>query len=500
MFFRFVKAFIAMFLFFLFACSGLSFGQDIKHHIKRNMTVVYDAIPPDASSISSMLSDGIFYGRIRFNTFRWNWDETIPGKTRDNIAVGLGGSLVYKSAYFHNIGFTAGLYTSHNPWHMDSDGFLYVKSGKDLFCRRDVAQGDGYQMTVLAESYLEYRTGGWDLKFGRQKFESLLTASNDTKMIPNTFSGLSFHLRGTNGIGITTGYFTRQKLRDHIEFHHVLAYGDDPADPFAKWEENDDSAMHKGLTLSRLAQRGIDDRLIVVEMQSNGKNNLFLRANYTAVPNLLFFIAGELGYKVSLGGSFSVVPAVRYIRQFDRGAGVIGGASLSGNVNPADPRGYSDPDNLDSSLYALRVDIKKDASMLRIGFSKVADQGDFVTPWRGFPTGGYTRAMGQYNWYADTKTLMAQFSYDFSNAGVVPGLFCMIRVAWQDYDDAKPDVPADSIVYSLDLVRSFSWIPGLSAKIRLERVSADDDIKDMFGNIKPDSSRTEARFEVNILF
>jgi len=41
-----------------------------------------------------------------------------------------------------------------------------------------------------------------------------------------------------------------------------------------------------------------------------------------------------------------------------------------------------------------------------LGYSKIADKADFTTPWRAFPTGGYTRAMGQTNWYANTSSYL----------------------------------------------------------------------------------------------
>ena len=43
----------------------------------------------------------------------------------------------------------------------------------------------------LGQAYLEYNNGTFDVKGGRQLFESVFTKSNDTKMIPNTFDGVS---------------------------------------------------------------------------------------------------------------------------------------------------------------------------------------------------------------------------------------------------------------------------------------------------------------------
>ncbi|NOY69372.1 MAG: OprD family porin [Deltaproteobacteria bacterium] len=475
-------------------------ADNVKRTIKGNMTETYKILPESADNVSDMFSKGIFYGRLRTNFFRWNWGNTISGKTQDNYAIGIGGSMIYKSAYLHGLGMTAGLYTSQNPWHMDGDDYKFAKSGKDTFSRHKVASESSYGMTVLAQSFLEYKAMNSSLRAGRQIFESLLTKSNDTKMIPNTFEGVSLHSKYIPGTKVAAAFFTRQKLRDHTSFHHVLAFGDDPADPVGKWNENDDSAMHKGLTLSKLKAAGINDRLMIVQVTNKSIPGLSLMANYTAVPELIMTAAGEINYTVKFDNGLKIVPGFRYLQQFDRGAGAIGGASLKAKITTTDARGYSNPFNMDGKLYAARLDFKKGPASLRLGYSKIADKADILAPWRGFPTGGYTRAMAQYNWYADTETLMAQVKYNLGKAGMVPGLTAMVRYAIQNFDDKKPDVQADSKIFTLDLIEKIAAVPGLEVKGRMGIVSGDDNTVDMNGATKADPSYNEYRFEMNYLF
>ncbi len=471
-----------------------------KRTLKGNMTEVYQKLPGDADDITGMFTGGVFYGRLRANSFSWQWADEIEGKTRDHWAVAIGGSFIYKTAYLNGFGLTAGVYTSQAPRHMGGDDYQYAKAGKDLFSRYQIATGNGYDMTVLTQSYAEYRFKKSSIRAGRQLFESLLTAANDTKMIPNAFRGITFETRDIPKTEIKAAWFDGQKLRDHTSFHHVLAYGDDPENPYAGWTENDDSAMHKGLTLSALKAAGIDDRLIVFQVENTAVSNLTVMLNYTDVPDLLGSATGEINYTVALPGGFKLTPGVRYLVQFDHGAGDIGGASITGKVSETDARGYSDPTSLKGRLFAARIALAEGAAKGLVGYSKVSDDADLVAPWRGFPTGGYTRAMGQYNWYANTDTWMLEAAYDFGKAGLISGFNVTGRYVIQDFDDLKPDVPADSNVLTLDFVENVEALPGLALKLRCAFVSGDADTLDMNGAAKADPSYNEFRVEMNYLF
>jgi len=493
------KAVAVTFFALLLFSSGAIAADGPKRTLKGNMTVDYKEVPGDASSFGEMFSKGMFYGRLRVNTFYFDWDEEVADKAKDNWAVGIGGSAIFKSAYLGGFGMTAGLYTSQNPWHMDEDDAGLAKSGKDTFSRHKVATGGEYGMTALAEAFLEYKFQNSSLRAGRQIFESFLTASNDTKMIPNTFEGLSLESKLIPDTTLKLAWFEQQKLRDHESFHNVLAFGA-PDKASGNWTRNDDAAMHKGLTRVKLGAEDIDDRLFVLQANNKTIKNLSLMANYTTVPELVGSAAAEVNYTIPLGDDFSLTPGIRYMRQFDDGAGDIGGASLSGKATPADPRGYSAPDSLDGGLWAAKVQMEKGYGTLLVGYSKVEDDADIVAPWRGFPTGGYTRAMGQYNWMANTETWMVQAGYDFGKAGLIPGFSTKIAYAIQDFDDDKPDVQADSNILWIDMIQKVAAVSGLEAKLRLGFVDGDDDTVAMNGAVKSDPSYNEYRLEFNYLF
>jgi hypothetical protein len=467
-----------------------------KRTLKGNMNVEYKALPKSVDSLNEAFTEGMFYGRLRANAFRWDWKE--DANNDDNKAFGLGGGLIYKSAPLHGLSGTAGLYYANSPisnWRQENADVNDVKSGKDTFSRYNVKTSGDWQMVVLAEAYLQYNLSKTDIKFGRQMFESALTASNDTKMIPNTFEGVSIESKDIPKTVLKAAYFTAQKLRDHTTFHDVLTYKDSSGD---SWNNNDDSGVHQGITYANLQAAGkdVDNELIIAAISNQSIPNLKIDVTYTAVPDMVSSVIGELNYAIPVG-DVTITPGVRYMSQMDDGAGKIGGASLKGDVTAANAasKGYKDGDSLDSALWMARLAVATGAFKGHVGYSKVEDEADIVAPWRGFPTGGYTRAMAQVNWKANAESMMAEVQYDFGKAKILDGFSAMARYAIQDSDEAKQASggQADLTTIHVDLKQQIT--SQLDAKFRLGVVSADDRVS---GGDK--DSYNEYRFEVNYLF
>ena len=451
--------------------------------LKGNMQVNYNKLPAAVDTLTEAFTEGMFYGRFRTNFFYWDWKNEYDGKTKDNKNNGVGGSLIYKTAPLKGVSATVGMYTSQNLdfFRMDKEDVGYSKAGKDTFSRYQVSNGGGfngsYGMTVLAQAYLQYDIAKTSLIGGRQMFETVFTKSNDTKMIPNTFDGFTATSKDLPKTTIKVGYLMKQKLRDHISSHDVLAYN-----PNDKWGENDDSAVNKNLTVDRI---GNDNKLIVASVTNKSIKNLKVNVSYAKVPGVLSNLVLEGHYTIPVG-SVKIVPGVRYMKQFDDLSANYGVANLKGNQT-----GYTDPNSLDTDLLCARIDVKQGAFLGRLGYSKVADKADIVAPWRGFPTGGFTRAMAQYNWYANTKTYMLRLGYDFGKAKILPGFSIMGRYAIQDFDENKPGVAADSNVIHIDMRQNLAKNSEL--KFRFGSVSADE-------KAGKDYSYNEYRLEYNYFF
>ena len=436
----------------------------------------------------------MFYWRVRINNLGFRWKDEIETddgrKVRTNHIVGaIGESMIYKSATLYGFSVGAGLYTTHSEGNLeDPEAYLY-KAGKGTFSRYDALTDGTLDIVSLAQGYLKYSYENTSVKVGRQIVESFLTKSNDTKMIPNTFEGATLRSGSIYDTSFLMAYLTRQKLRDHSDFHHLLAVGDDPNDPYAVFTENDDSAMHFGLNLSELQARGIEDRLIIAEAKNKSIDNLALMVNYTAVPDLISSAMIQADYKFDLRDMY-IIPGFRYMKQFDDGAGEIGGANLKTIT-----AGYVDPESLDSELFGARIALVQDGLKLRLGYTKVADKGDIIAPWRGFPTAGFTRSMAQYNWYANTESYMLQVDYEFDSFDEFK---IISRFAIKDFDDKKIGVQADSKVFEINFFKGLGESP-VYIKTRLAHVAGDDDTV-VDGITKTDPSYNEIRIELNYLF
>ncbi|MDQ7085389.1 MAG: OprD family outer membrane porin [Sulfurovum sp.] len=460
-----------------------------RHSLTCNMTHIHEDTPRNVRSISQMFAQGIFYNRLRLNSFGYAWKEELGTDSarsiRKNHAItAVGASVIYRSAYFYGFSVGLSLYTSQAWGSLSQDEVALYKGGKDTFSRYDVVHRDSrYTLASLAESYVEYSYAKSHIKLGRQIFESFLTKSNDTKMIPNTFEGITLQSKILSNTSIKMAYLQKQKLRDHNRFHHVLAFEED-------YSQNDDSAMHRGLSLSVLDSLGIEDKLLIMELQNASVENLTLYANYTAVPRLISSAMLQVGYRMHLN-DWSIVPTVRYMQQFDEGAGAIAGANhLTLNT------GYIHPNSLNSQMYAGRIDVVNDAFKLRFGYTHIVDKGDIIAPWRGFPTGGFSRAMSQYNWYANTKSYMLQMDYECQ---VIPHLKFISRFVVQDFDDNKIGVQSDANLFSFDILKILDN-KKLYLKTRYAHVVGDGDTITSYGNPKLDPSYDELRFEINYLF
>ena len=496
-----MKSFVVLMLWIL----GLSFVHSSTNEVLKKRTLegsmveVYHLLPSQVDSLSKVLNQGIFYGRLRMQTFAYHWDKELMKNTssirKNHMIVGLGTSFLYKTAYLHGFGATVGIYASQAYGSIDKEEAYLYKDGKDTFNRYKALNGGNQNIVTIAQAYLEYRYGLSSFKAGRQIFESFLTKSNDSKMIPNTFEGYTVESHDFSKTTIKLAYLTKQKLRDHTSFHHVLARGDSTSsDPYGMYSQNDDAAMHQGLTLSKLQKAKIDDRLFVAEVNSRSIDNLQIWANYTSVSSLISSAMLQLDYTWYYN-EMKITPAIRYMQQFDNGAGAIAGANLKTNV-----LGYTEIDSLDSWLFGVRVNIQKDVWKLRFGYTQIADKGDIIAPWRGFPTAGFTRAMGQYNWYANTKTYLFRLDYDFDKNRMLTGIKGLFRVALQDFDDNKPGVQADSDIYEIGLLKAFKTIPNLSMKLRYVHAIGNTSTLTSSGFKKLDPSYDTVRLDINYLF
>ncbi len=470
----------------LLASSSLCEGQ--KALLKSNGELLYCQDPIEVESVDEIFRKGSFYGRLRSNNFLYRWERE-DDLHDDHVVAGIGASVIFDSARYEGFALRLGLYGSKAFFDSENDPVSRLKAGKDLFSRYDYVNTGSRSMGVVGQAYLGYSgMEGSEVRLGRQLVETFYTRSNDTKMIPNTFDGVTLHLNGD--IKGVFGYLAKQKLRDHTSAHSVLAYGDGSCDAhlYPQWSQNDDSAMHRGLTCSALMAAGkpTDAPLIVADLRARPTGDLKAGAAFYTVPQLLSQAMGELDYTFRFDG-FTLTPGLRYIRQFDNGAGAVGGASYT-----TDTTSYSDPNSLDGGMIGARVVAKTALYRLNLAYTQVFDEADLITPWRGFPTSGYTRSMGIYNWRANTKSYRIELVRNYGGNGLYIDPFVQLSILYIDADDKKSGFHmSDEIYYYAGVVRNLPQLPSLQWRARVGYAH----ILDEGGN-----DSIDGRFELNYLF
>lgn len=495
----------------LFATSAHALKTEDRN-LKANGQIEYLKAPGAVNSIGEMFTEGDVYGRIRSNMFLWDWDTSVAGKTEDNDMWGLGGSLVYKTGFYKGFGATAGFYGTTNVRNDNTVGTSptnYGKAGKDTYRTR--LDGSEAAIGVVAEAYAEYKAGKTDVTVGRQMIDSMMLASNDTKMVPNTFEAVMIENKDISNTKIRAGYIMSQKLRDHQSFHSILAYDSTTAP--TKVNENDDSGVHKGLSLANIAKikEDANPEMILITAENKSIPNLTLAGEYVAIDGFFSTAIAEANYQIALPSGWTLTPGIRYLRQMDDGAGAIGGASLNGKVATNANGGtstarasYTNPSSVDGSILMERLVLANGPLSVMAGYSYVSDDADIIAPWRGFPTGGYTRDMAQVNWIANTKSWMVKADYNFDKAGIIPGLIGALSYADMNFDDKKMIAVAsdfsDRSMVHLDLIQTFKSVPNTEFKFRFAAINADPS-KKTDTTLKVDGeSYNEYRFEINYLF
>ncbi len=460
-----------------------------------SMKIHYNETPESVGHWRDWIEEGHLYARLRSHFFAYLWGDELKKNgdytsRKSHYQLGLGANLIYRSAYLHGFGFELGFFGTYGVGTLTRDTIRFEKSGKDTLSRYDLLTKGKRGFVVPALASLRYRYARGEIVFGRQAVNTVLLKANDSKMVPNTFEGVTLQDHSLPSTLLKVGYLYKQKLRDHSRFHHLLAFGDDPSDPYSAYSQNDDAAMHRGLGLSILRARGIDDRLYFLSLKNHSLPDTVIKAEWYYLPRLLstFVVEGSAHYAL---GEWRLLPAFRLLYQFDKGAGAIGGANLKKDV-----RGYSDPKRIDASMAALRLDLVHGDWKFRLAYSAVADKGDIVAPWRGFPTGGYTRVMGQYNWYAATKTWAAQAEYALGSLGIFDRSKCIVRYGIQNYDDTKPGVPVDSDILNIDL---FAKRGDFYTRLRWGRLFGTKHTTP-YGTTKADPRYNEIRWEFDYLF
>ena len=351
---------------------------------------------------------------------------------------------------------------------LDHDDARYGKSGKDTFVR-NTTTNEPMGFNVLAQLYLKYKKDDLDIRAGRMIFDTILTNANDSKAVPNTFVGLSLKKkRAEQKDSLIFAFLTQQKLRNRNSFHDLLVYGTTEAD-------NDDSGMHKGLTRARVEAAGKPDPRLIIFGWEKFEKKRHARAFVYAVPQ--FFSTLMVEGKWQLGQPVSEKAPVlsgwlRVFQQKDQGAGAIGGGKIDGTATPA-------AGSLDANIWMAKLQANWKVFEAWLGYSKVADKGDIVAPWRGYPTHMFTRNMTDLNWTSGTKSTMLACTYNLDKARILKGGKLIFDFANYDRLETPGKVSQDAKTWHTDFVYK---IPRIDVEMKIRYLAhfgkAEQDFRD----------------------
>ncbi|MEA1955521.1 MAG: hypothetical protein U9N02_03400, partial [Campylobacterota bacterium] len=136
------------------------------------------AYAAEASNVKEMFSNGETSGQVRVAYYSENPDAA--GKT--STATAIGGQLKFETASLNGLSLGAAFYTaqaidalSGDQKDGDYSGFL---------------ASDNENYTELAEAYINYATGDFNIRIGRQLIDTPLADSDDIAMTPHTFEAM----------------------------------------------------------------------------------------------------------------------------------------------------------------------------------------------------------------------------------------------------------------------------------------------------------------------
>ena len=459
-----------------------------KQAVLNNYKMIYQK-QKSVDNFSDMFQEGSVYGRIRSNSFYFAY--TAPDNSHDSQPVsGLGVSFVYKSALYKGFDFETGVHSSYAFFHVKDGAYGLLKPGKDVMSPYDYVKTGSKWLNVLSQANIAYTYSKTNLRVGRQLVETFYTKSNDSKMVPNTFDGAVLASQDISHTKITLAYLAKQKLRNHTQAHSVFMFDDSNISDYSFLTSNDDSVMHQGFSKSNLEANGKSTNapLIVLDVHNRSVKNLKIDFAAYTVPSLISQAMGELNYKMDFG-TFSLTPGVRYIQQFDSGSGKFATASLYPALGLD---GYKDPNSLDAKMIGVRLVGKMKDYKLSLAYTQVLDEADLVAPWRGFPTAGYTRSMGIYNWRANTRSYRIELVKGANKTGIYKSPFFQTSILYINGDDhIKKET--DSLYYYAGMIQNIPSLPQLQYRARLG-------YRDFIGTFSALSSYVDARFELNYLF
>lgn len=256
----------------------------------------------DASSFTQAFTEGKLSGQLRLAYINQDNHRGDPAATdgsfsadKTTYATSIGGQLKYETARFYNVSVAAAFFVSHkiNGLNGDDDkGALNY----DFYG----TQADS--ITYLGEAYVNYASGKFDLRVGRQKLDTPLNDRDDIRMLPNTFEAAMAGYGGVKDFVFIVGYVTKM----------------------AGYDSGDDIAKFKDIP-GETATGEIGEGLLIGGIQNESFENIELQAWYYGFDKLADVIYADGIYAAEYESGLSVEGGLQYGNYSERLSSTVEG-------------------------------------------------------------------------------------------------------------------------------------------------------------------------------
>ncbi len=339
----------------------------------------------------------------RVRTYYLRNDDT---NSKVKEAWALGGSIYYRSGWFHNL-FRAELegFTSQPLLAEDSkDGTLLLEPDQDGFTTLGVANGR-----------LQY--GGVMLTGGRQILDLPYVNAQDNRMVPNTFESLVL-AKPEGSLRFSTGYTWNIKPRNDGEFQSM-------ADQVGVSRER--GLAHGGVVWSP-------------------SEDFSVGGVATVVPDLFGTVYSESSFSFGLPRGWE--------------------ARLDGQVTFQFENGDKATSEFFSETWSLggRASASYKGAVFRMGFGATGANGGIFSPYGSSPS--YVNLIQRDFTRESEKALLASISYDFKGIGA-PGLSAIVNfVAGFDGQFLGETGDAQEVDLTIDLRPGRGWLTPFWLRLR----------------------------------
>lgn len=235
--------------------------------------MVYAAEEKQDNSFSEALLNGQFSLNTRVYYFDRSFDKP---DVEDAEAFTAGGIMKYESVSFHNFKIGIAPYGSFS---------LFNIVDRDKGGGTSILQPDGDDIAFLGEAYLDFDTGGNQIRIGRQRLATPLMEDHDIRLLPSVYEAAVYRNKSLADTILEAGYVSR--------YSGLGSKYSDFESPDAKWGEDGLAYIFAKTKLYNVAMRG--QFIATLEDSGTYENYGYLDGNLPINVGHGSYIKGQFG-------------------------------------------------------------------------------------------------------------------------------------------------------------------------------------------------------------